>query len=408
LSVSKKVYIPLKEHDIISKEQDSYFIDFGHHGESIDNKKLLKEIEQNFQQFKSADIYLKVEKLLPKKLKVDSLYKIINKEPVDASFSIKNNVIKIIPDANGIKIEKEILETILAKSNNLENQQIQLPITVVQPKIKVQELNSKLFRDSLSYFSTQFYTGSVNNNNRKQNIIIAASKINGTVLGAGQIFSFNKVVGPRTPENGYKDAHAYIGGKIVDSTGGGICQVSTTLYNAILYADLNVVERHNHMFTVGYVPKGRDAAVAYGSSDFKFKNSTNMPIKIICSVSPDNKVHFSLLGTNSNPNKSVDFRQSIVKEIPFESENIEDPTIPIGQNQIIEQGMTGFVVDTYKITKENGSIVNEIKLHTSNYKPLSRQVKIGVKTETAPSIPVNQQQITKGVDDAYNPPINSQ
>jgi len=101
---------------------------------------------------------------------------------------------------------------------------------------------------------------------------------------SGEVFSFNDVVGPRTVANGFKIAKEYVNGKIVDGVGGGVCQVSSTLYSAVLFADLETVERQNHMFTVSYIPLGRDAAVAYNELDFKFKNNTNWPIKIVSSV----------------------------------------------------------------------------------------------------------------------------
>ena len=142
--------------------------------------------------------------------------------------------------------------------------------------VTVNDLGQDAFPDELGSFVTKYS----NNANRTTNLRLASNKINGTVIMPGDTFSYNKIVGERTIAAGYKNASVFENGRIVDGLGGGICQVSTTLYNAVLYANLQIVERTNHMFLAGYADGGRDATVAYGSLDFRFKNNRTYPIKI--------------------------------------------------------------------------------------------------------------------------------
>ena len=143
-------------------------------------------------------------------------------------------------------------------------------------------IGNEAFPDLLASFSTKY---AASNTNRTTNLRLASNKINGYVLIPGETFSYNSVVGERTISAGYKDAAIYQNGEVVQGLGGGICQISTTLYNATLFANLEMVELHNHQFVPSYVSAGRDATVVYGVKDFKFKNSRKHAIKITCSVS---------------------------------------------------------------------------------------------------------------------------
>ena len=156
-----------------------------------------------------------------------------------------------------------------------------IKLKTLYPNITTSMIGMEAFPDLLSTFSTRYVTS---NKNRTTNLRLAANKINGTVIMPGETFSFNKIVGKRTIEAGYKDAAIYQDGKVVDGLAGGICQISSTLFNAVVYANLEITERRNHQFVPSYVTAGRDATVVYGAQDFKFKNTRNYPIKIICSV----------------------------------------------------------------------------------------------------------------------------
>jgi vancomycin resistance protein YoaR len=146
-------------------------------------------------------------------------------------------------------------------------QTVTIRLIYTQTEVTTDALSELLFRDILSERKT-YVAGT---SNRKSNVALAASAINGKILNPGETFSYNETVGERTVEKGYKSAGAYVNGEVVEEIGGGICQVSSTLYNCVLYADLEVVERSNHMFIVTYLPLGNDATVNWGTVDFKFK-----------------------------------------------------------------------------------------------------------------------------------------
>lgn len=415
--------IDVKEADILI-QPDKVTLRSGHHGESINKETISSQVVQMINECRGGVIKAELEKTSPSKLNTDDLYKQLNREPVNATFKVENGTVKIEPHVAGMKIDKTQLDTIAAELEKNEDTEKVLQIETMQPEITTEKANAMLFKDQLSYMKTHFNTGNTNDRNRGENIKLAIAKINGRILLPGVTFSFNDTVGPRTEEGGYQKAHTYSAGKVVDGIGGGICQVSTTLYGAVLKSDLEVLERRNHMFTVGYVPYGQDATVSYGTQDFKFKNSTGWPIKIETGVTKDNYVYFSFIGTNETPGKQVVITQQILKKIPYTKKYIDTPTMLQGTTKIKQEGKEGYVVDTFKTIKINGKVISQVKLHTSKYNPLVEEILRGTKKAPAGSTttakptttptstpaptdkPVDQptEQTTPPVDDADNPP----
>ncbi|MCX7922739.1 MAG: VanW family protein [Clostridia bacterium] len=383
-SLYEKTLVKVKQPELIIGSSN-VVIRSGHHGQHFDKGEALKKIEASILKCSDETINLATIRTIPDKINVDEFIKKINTEPVDASVKVDKNKITILPHVIGKKVDRGALTSLVAVLEGTEDTERSLPIATVNPKILTQDINAKLFKDTLYTMSTRFSTSTTNDANRGVNIRLAVSKINGTILGPGQVFSFNDIVGPRSAANGYKVAHVYSRGKVIDDVGGGICQVSTTLYNAILFSDLQTVSRTPHMFTVGYVPYGRDAAVSYGSLDFKFKNSTKLPIKIEGTVSKDNKIFFTLKGTKEDPKKAIDLVTKTVKTIDFQTKYIDDPTLEVGKTVVKQKGSKGYVIDTYKITKLDGKIVSEVKLHTSKYNPLTQEIRRGTKKALTPT-----------------------
>lgn len=377
-SLHAKTLVSVKEADLLIQD-DKVTIRSGNKGQNIDMNNAIKEIDENIRKAKGGTLKIPIVFVSPSKIDIEDYYGRIQSNVKDASFKVENNKVIIIKEAAGRSIDKSALAAIIHELQNTVNTERILPVIFTKPQITVDTVNAKLFKDTLSTAYTQFYTGTENDANRGENIRIASSKINGKILAPGDVFSFNGVVGPRTAEGGFKVAHAYSDGRVVDDVGGGICQVSTTLYNAVLYSDLDVNERVNHMFTVGYVPKGRDAAVSYDSADLKFTNSTQWPIKIESWVTNDNKIYFSLKGTKENLGKTVELTSEVVKTLDFQTKYTDDPTQPEGTMETKSEGMTGYIVDTYKIIKQDGKVVSESKIHRSTYNPLSREVIRGTK-----------------------------
>ncbi|MCR4436480.1 MAG: VanW family protein [Clostridiales bacterium] len=406
-SLYQKTLVNLKEADLIL-QADKVIIRSGHHGESIDKSRAFEEMAGLIRQCKSGVVDVPVIETQPSPINADELLKKINVEAVDASVKVENNKVTIVPHVVGRHVDKAALDGVVAELGKSEDAERSLPIAITEPKIKTEDVYAKLFKDTLSSFSTQFHTSTQYEINRAKNIRLAVAKINGKILAPGQVFSFNDTVGPRTVDGGYEEAYVYVDGKVVPGIGGGICQVSSTLYGAVLFSDLEVNERANHMFTVSYVPLGRDAAVAYGQVDFKFKNSTSWPIKLEGWVSQDNKIFFAIKGTNETPGKTVEITHKTVKEINFATKYIDDPSLEEGKTEIKQKGGKGYVVDTYKTVKVNGKVVSQQKIHTSTYRPLDQEIKRGTKkvnkAPAAGSQPPAQQQPSTTPAPAAEPP----
>ena len=197
-----------------------------------------------------------------------------------------------------------------------------------------------LFRDELARYSTPFETRTENEKNRMHNIALASSKYHNFILMPGEEFSFNKVVGSRNEKTGYKSAHVFINGRVEDGIGGGICQAVSTLYNAVLLSDLEVVERKNHSFIVTYVPLGQDATAYYGGTDLRFINNTGWPIKILSWVE-ENEVHVVFMGTDTNPEKTVIISTKTLSRTPYKTNYVDDPTLPVGTTKKSQYGTDG-------------------------------------------------------------------
>lgn len=400
-SLYNKTSINVKEADLLIQD-DKVVIRSGHHGESIDKSKTFSDVENTIKACKDGTIEIPVINAPSNRIDTESYFNKINLEVKDAALKVEKNNVTVVPHIVGRSIDKQALISIAGELEKKENTEKILPVIFIKPKLTTEDAYASLFKDTLASSNTQFYTGTKNDSNRGENIRIAVSKINGKILAPGDVFSFNDVVGNRTEEAGYKVAHTYVGGKVVDGIGGGICQVSTTLYNSVLFSDLEVVERTNHMFTIGYVPLGRDAAVSYGQVDLKFKNSTKWPIKIEGWVTSGNKIFFDIKGKNDFPGKTVEIYSSTVKTLDFKTKYVDDTAVPPGTEDVKNEGMTGFVIDTFKIIKQGGKVVSEAKIYTSTYNPLDKEVHRAPQKPQAVPAPAAKQ--APGVDDAANPP----
>lgn len=230
-------------------------------------------------------------KAAPQPITFDKLNEFGKAEPQNAHYQIVNGETSIIPEVYGRTFDKNQV-TPLLNTVKEGGAPVNIPFNKIEAKIKEGDLNDQLFNATLASYTTSYYAGG----NRGRNVAIAASKIHDVVVLPGEVFSFNATVGPRSSANGFMPAEEYSNGETVIGIGGGTCQVSTTLYNAVLYADLAIVSRLNHMFAVGYAPLGQDATVSDSGVDFKFSNNTDNPIKITA-VTGGGKITVSIIGT---------------------------------------------------------------------------------------------------------------
>ena len=273
----------------------------------------------------------------PSEINIEKIYNEIYKEPVDAYYT--QDPFAVYPSENGLDFAISLDE---AKEMLLEEKsEYVIPLQTLYPSVTTNMIGTEAFPDMLSTYSTRYST---NDRDRTTNLQLAASKINGTVLMPGETFSYNQVVGERTIAAGYKEAPIYVSGEVVDGLGGGICQITSTLYNAVLYANLEIVERSNHQFVPSYVTASRDATVVYGSIDFKFKNDRDYPIKIVCSVS-GGIARFDIYGLRTDNEYEVE----------------------------ISSYVTGSTADStyseaYRILKQNGQVVSTELLSKDTYK----------------------------------------
>lgn len=271
---------------------------------------------------------------------LQDLAKEINRQPIDAQLLTNpDDTIQIIGEKPGQRLNlarasKEIKEKIRQK-----DKEINLPVELWQAPVTVQKIQERGIKRLLASFTTAFSTA---NSNRAYNIYVAAKAIDGTMLKPGETFSFNKIVGPRSQEAGYKTAGVIVNNELVDGIGGGVCQVSSTLYNAVLLANLEIVERNNHSKSVAYLPLGRDATVAYDYLDFKFKNNSKAYV-LIRAESEDGRLMIRLFG-DKNPAEKVD----ILTEI--------------------NGGEGASTVNTWRIVKKNGREIKRELVAKSTYR----------------------------------------
>ena len=328
-------------------------------------------------------IEIPVEYKEPEPINLQKIHEEIYKEPQDAY--VQKNPTVVHPEVNGIdfKISVEEAEELLKE----DKEEYTIPLKITKPKKTINNLGEEAFPDLLATFSTRF-DGS--NYNRNTNIKLAAKKVNGTVILPGEKFSFNTIVGSRTIEAGFKEGTAYVGGKVVPDVGGGVCQVSSTIYNTALLANMQIVERSNHMFTTGYVAASRDATVYYGSLDFVFKNSRKYPIKMVASAN-GGVCKVSIYGIKEEKEYEVIIQSKITSYINPTTIYKEDPTLEEGKEIVEQTAITGCRSEGYKILKLNGKIVSQTLLSKDTYKSRNKIVRRGTKkTTTTPTKPANE------------------
>lgn len=254
---------------------------------------------------------------------------------------------------------------------------LELPLKEAPKQVPDEELAK--IHEVVSDYSTTFNSRMTT---RCANIKLASSKINGLILMPGQKFSFNDTVGRRTVEAGFQLAGVYKNGRHDTGIGGGICQVSTTLYNAALFANLDIVRRSNHSMPVPYVPVGRDATVDYGNLDLVIENTMDSPIALISRYQPG-RLDFKVLGTKQ-PGITVRVYQGPAKSLPVRERRVVDPTLPKGKTKVVENGSGGWSLLTYRNVFQNGVLVKKQTLGRSYYVGGIRIIAVGTK-ETAPA-----------------------
>lgn len=316
------------------------------------------------------------------------IYEDLSKEAKDATLDKENNY-AIVDSQYGAKYDKE--ESINKFNDADEGEKFEVKAKIILPEITKEMLEKNLFKDVLGEYSTYVSGTSV----RKNNVKLAGEKCNGIILLPGEEFSYNQTVGKRTKAAGFGEAGAYLNGETVQEVGGGICQTSSTIYNAIVLSNLKITERHNHTYISGYVPIGRDATVSWGGPDFKFKNDQKYPIKLEVFYS-NSRIYAKVYGTNVDGIK-VEFTSSRTGTVGYNTKYETDPNLPEGTEQVKQAGSNGGKAVSYrKVYDKNGQLISNKKEANSVYKGHDAIIVKGTKkVETpAPTAPTTPDQST--------------
>lgn len=310
---------------------------------------------------------------------IEGLTDTVNQDPVDAEVSLHGNDVNVTPGQTGRSLDVDAsVEKLTKLLVDPKLERAALVVKTREPAI-TQDMLAHL-ETVLSSYSTPFNPGKVD---RTHNLRLAMGFINKTVLKPGEEFSMNSIVGPRVSEKGYKDAPIFLSGEVKPSTGGGVCQVATTLYNAALFANLKMLERHHHSRPVDYAPVGRDATVYYGQLDLRFRNSLQHPILIIGYIE-GSRLYAKIIGSKSDY-YSVALLQSGLATIPFKEKEIPDPELELDKKEVEKEGRVGKKATITQVVKKDGKEVERTVIHTDVYAPQTKVIRVGTKK---PEVPV--------------------
>ena len=352
-------------------EEDELIITKGKAGISIEVDKLLEQVKNRLNDINSNEDYIEIPVVNkePEEINIDKIHEEVYKEAKDAYYT--KEPFTVYPEVEGVDFDVEAARVLLAE----DKEEYVIKLTITKPKVTIDQIGSEAFPDQLATFTTRFDESDVN---RSTNLRIACKKINGAVILAGETFSYNKALGQRTVAAGYRNGKIYSGGEVVDGIGGGICQISSTLYNAVLMSNLEIVERRNHQFVTSYVGAGRDATVVYGAIDFRFKNTRKYPVRIVASA-VNGIATVSIYGIKEENEYTFKFSTQTVSTIPYTTKYEEDASVSVGTEKVKQKGANGIITQTYITKMLNGKVVSTELLSRDTYNAMARIIIKGTK-----------------------------
>lgn len=365
-----------------SIEGNKLIVTKGKKGISIDYQTLINKVKDNLNNINiiNEDIEIPVVSKEPQNIDIQKIHDEIYKETKDAYYT--KNPFTVYPEVEGINFDVETAKTILQEEKEI----YEIPLTITKPKVTIKDIGTEAFPDKLSTFTTRYDVSSVD---RTTNLRLACEKINEKVVLPGETFSYNKALGVRSAATGYKNAKVYSNGEVVDGIGGGICQISSTLYNSALMANLEIVERRNHQFVTSYVPAGRDATVVYGMTDFKFKNTRKYPIRIVASAQ-NGIATVSLYGIKEEEEYTFTFSTKTVTSIPFTTKYVDDNTLSLGKERVKQKGANGLKTETYLTKMLNGKVISTKLLSKDTYDAMTRIILRNTKSKETNNFQKNE------------------
>lgn len=366
----------------VDEENKKLVITIGNSGNGIDfnieEEKILNEIKKKFFGQKIIqNIYLDIITKSDLELNADEIYNSIKREPENAYIDKTITPAKSVQEVVGLDLDLDILtETLEDENNKIEGKIIEIPLEIIEPDVKLEDLDKELYNDKLAGYTTYFDPSQYA---RANNLRIALEYLNGKVVMPGEIFSYNDAIGDTTADKGYLPAATFKGGTTVNEMGGGICQTTSTLYNVVLMANLEIVERHQHGLPVGYVQPSRDATVYSPYLDFKFRNTRSNPIKIVTSYSSSGNLNISLYGIKEKDEYEVELISEYLGTIPYTTKYVYDENMNEGEQVIISKGVNGYTSQCFIKKKLNGVQVSYELLSKDTYNPQQQIIKIGTK-----------------------------
>lgn len=312
---------------------------------------------------------------------LEEAFAILDTKVLNASMTRENDTFYIVEGVAGheLDIEASANDIVTYLSGEWDREEVSIPLKVVitNPKGSAEELGQ--VKDLIGSF-TSYYAGSATN--KVTNIKNGAKLIDGILMYPGDDFSFDVYAAPYTIDNGYAVGQAYESGRLVDSVGGGICQVSSTLYNAVLRAELEVTMRYNHSMIVGYVPISSDATLAETSGkDFRFRNNLDMPIYIEVYTTRDHRLVVNIYGKETRPeNRTVEYISETLEVINPPADVIKtDNSLPVGHIEV-SSAYTGYKAKLWKVVKVDGVEQSKELVNSSNYRAVARMATVGMNT----------------------------
>ena len=355
-------------------EDDKLIITKGKEGLKVDTESLMDKIRNNLEDININQEYIDipVTNKVPEEINIEKIYEEVHKDVQDAYYT--KDPFTIHPEVEGVDFNLEEAKAILQE----DKEEYVIQLTITKPKITTAQIGSEAFPDLLATYTTRY---DASDTNRTTNLRIACQKINDKVVLPGETFSYNKTLGERSTATGYRNAKVYENGEVVDGIGGGICQISSTLYNAVLMSNLEVTDRSNHQFVTSYTPAGRDATVVYGQTDFKFKNPRTYAIKIKAGIS-GGVATVSIYGIKEENEYTVSFSTKTISTIPYTVKYVDDSSLAVGKEKVKQKGANGIITETYIIKSLNGKVVSTQLLSKDTYNAMQRIILRGTKGAT--------------------------
>lgn len=308
--------------------------------------------------------------------------KLIGKTAKNATIKREKGGFVITDSVDGVKLDEEATKkTLVTALGDTKDGTVTVKANVMIDKAEVSREDLEQIKDVLGTFTTDYASSS---GARATNILVGAGKLNGKLLMPGETLSGYEHMHPFTKENGYETAHAYENGQVVDSVGGGACQIATTLYNAALRAEVGIKERKNHSMTVSYVQPSADAAIAGTYKDIKITNTTNYPIYVEA-YTAGRKLTFTIWGKEERAGgRSLEFVSEVLTNTPAGVTYKDDPTMPAGKTVQEQSGHSGRTSKLWKVVKVNGVEKERILVSSDTYRVSNAIVRRGTAVVPTP------------------------